>query len=53
MGKTLQVSLPDELNAEVSAAVASGDFACESDVIRAAVEEWRANHMIERIGVEN
>jgi len=52
MGKAVQVTLPDDLDAEVKAAVTRGDFANENEAITAAVDEWRANRMIEGIGVE-
>ncbi|WP_017664589.1 type II toxin-antitoxin system ParD family antitoxin [Porphyrobacter sp. AAP82] len=37
----ISVSLTGELLAEVQQAVASGDFASTSEVVRAALREWR------------
>lgn len=51
-GRTLQVSLPDELEAEVAAAVARGEYASEDEAIRGAVAEWHAQRLVEAIGVE-
>lgn len=50
--RTVQVSLPEELEAEVAAAVARGEFASESDAIRDAVAEWHTQRMVEAVGVE-
>lgn len=50
--RIVQVSLPRELEAEIAAAVARGEFASESDAIREAVAEWRAKRMIEGSGAE-
>ncbi|MGH6836601.1 MAG: ribbon-helix-helix domain-containing protein [Methylocella sp.] len=50
--RTLQVSLPDDLAAEVTAAVARGEYESESDAILVAVAEWRVQRLAETIGVE-
>jgi antitoxin ParD1/3/4 len=51
-GHVLQLSLPDDLAAEISAAVSRGEYACETDAILGAVEEWRAQRQFEAISEE-
>jgi antitoxin ParD1/3/4 len=51
-GHVVYLSLPDDLAAEISAAVARGEYACESDAVLGAVEEWRAQRQADVIGVE-
>lgn len=52
MTRTMQVSLPDELEAEVAAAVARGEYASEDGAIRGALVEWRAQRLAESIRIE-
>jgi Arc/MetJ-type ribon-helix-helix transcriptional regulator len=47
--RTLEVSLPDDLAAEVASA---GEYASESDAVLGAVAVWRAQRVAEMIGVE-
>lgn len=51
-GHLVQLSLPDDLAAEVSAAVERGEYATESDALLGAVEQWRAQRQADAIGVE-
>ncbi len=44
--RTLQVSLPDELAAEVASAVQRGEFVSESDAVLGAVAEWRLQRLV-------
>jgi len=41
-GRTLQVTLPAELDAEVAAAVSRGEYASAEDAVAGAVAEWGA-----------
>lgn len=50
--KSIQVSLPDELEAAVAAAVARGEYASRDDAIRDAVADWHAQRMIEAMGLD-
>jgi Arc/MetJ-type ribon-helix-helix transcriptional regulator len=50
--RTLEVSLPDDLAAEVASAVRRGEYASESDAVLGAVAEWRVQRVAEMIGVE-
>jgi antitoxin ParD1/3/4 len=54
MGKVEKVSiaLTEELAETVRAAVASGDFASSSEVVRAALREWRDRRERARAEVE-
>jgi antitoxin ParD1/3/4 len=54
MGKVEKVSiaLTEELAESVRAAVASGDFGSASEVVRAALREWRDRRDRERAEVE-
>lgn len=52
MGKIVQVALPDDLDAEVKAAVARGEFANEGEAICSAVADWRAQRKVDEIGVD-
>ncbi|PPD41355.1 MAG: type II toxin-antitoxin system ParD family antitoxin [Methylocystis sp.] len=51
-GHLVQISLPEDLAAEVSAAVERGEYASETDALLGAVEEWRAQRQVDAIGVE-
>lgn len=51
-GRVVHLSLPDDLAAEISAAVGRGEYASESDAVLGAVEEWRAQRQADAIGVE-
>jgi antitoxin ParD1/3/4 len=46
--RTLHISLPEELESEIAAAVACGEFRSEDDAIRAAVAQWRTERLVER-----
>ena len=50
--RTLEISLPDDLAAEVASAVARGEFTSESDAVLGAVGEWRVQRLAETNGVE-
>jgi len=50
--RTLHISLPEELESELAAAVDSGEFESENDAIRAAVAQWRAERLVERMSVD-
>jgi Arc/MetJ-type ribon-helix-helix transcriptional regulator len=50
--KKLEISLPDDLAAEVASAVARGEFTSESDAVLGAVVEWRVQRLAETNGVE-
>ncbi len=41
MGHTLRMTLPDELNAEMDAAVSRGEYASAEAIVVDAVEQWR------------
>jgi antitoxin ParD1/3/4 len=49
---TVHLTLPDDLAAEISAAVARGEYASETEALLGAVEEWRAQRSVEPIGLE-
>jgi antitoxin ParD1/3/4 len=49
--RTLDVSLPDDLAAEVASAVQRGEYASESDAVLGVVAEWRVQR-VAMIGVE-
>lgn len=51
-GHVIYLSLPDDLAAEISAAVGRGEYASERDAVLGAVEEWRAQRQADAIGVE-
>lgn len=51
-GHLVQLSLPEDLAAEVSAAVERGEYASEAEALLGAVEEWRAQRQVDAIGVE-
>ncbi|BDV34531.1 ribbon-helix-helix domain-containing protein [Methylocystis iwaonis] len=51
-GRVVHLSLPDDLAAEISAAVGRGEYASETDAVLGAVEEWRAQRQADAIGVE-
>ena len=42
-GRVLQVVLPDDLDAEISAAVSRGEYPSAAEAVAGAVEEWRAS----------
>jgi len=50
--RTLEVSLPDDLAAEVASAVQRGEYGSESEAVLGAVAEWRVQRVAEMIGVE-
>jgi antitoxin ParD1/3/4 len=50
--RTLQLSLPDELAAEIAAAVARGEYGSEKDAILGAVAEWRTRRQGETREIE-
>ena len=50
--RTLEVSLPDDLAAEVTSAVQRGEYASESDAVLGAVAEWRVRRVAEMVEVE-
>jgi antitoxin ParD1/3/4 len=50
--RTLEITLPDDLAAEVASAVACGEFASECDAVLGSVAEWRVERLAETIGVE-
>ena len=51
-GRIVHLALPDDLAAEISAAVERGEYASASEAVLGAVEEWRAQRHIESIGLE-
>jgi Arc/MetJ-type ribon-helix-helix transcriptional regulator len=51
-GHVVQLSLPDELAAEISEAVNRGEYANASDAVLGAIEEWPAHRKAEAIAVE-
>ena len=50
--RKLEVSLPDDLAAEVSSAVQRGEYVSGSDAVLGAVAEWRVQRLAEMLGVE-
>lgn len=46
-GRTLQVTLPVDVDAEIAAAVSAGEYATAEDVVTGAVEQWRANRRLD------
>lgn len=40
VSRVLQLTLPDELNAEISAAVSRGEYSSAEDVVADAVAQW-------------
>lgn len=51
-GHVLHLSLPDDLAAEIAAAVERGEYASEGEAVLGAVKEWRAQRQAEAIDVE-
>ena len=49
MGAKISISLTDEHAHLVNEAVASGDYASSSEVIREALRDWRAKHLLGRL----
>ena len=47
MGRTVQVTLPEELDAEVTAAVDAGEYASAADAIAEAVAAWTAGRHLD------
>ncbi len=45
--RTVQVTLPEDLDAAVAAAVDCGDYASADDVIAEAVAEWQAGRHLD------
>lgn len=52
MGRTLRVTLPDELEREVEAAVARGEYASEGEAICGAVAEWQGRRATQTLNVD-
>jgi antitoxin ParD1/3/4 len=48
----ISIALTDEMLASVKAAVASGDYASSSEVIRHALREWKTMRMRESQAIE-
>ena len=51
-GRTLQLSLPDELAAEIAGAGARGEYGSENDMVVGAVAEWLARRRAEETKIE-
>ena len=49
MGAKISISLTDEHARMISEAVASGDYASSSEVIREALRDWRGKRLIGRL----
>lgn len=49
MGAKISISLTDEHARLVSEAVASGDYASSSEVIREALRDWRGKRLLGRL----
>jgi antitoxin ParD1/3/4 len=45
--RTLKLTLPDDLDAEITAAVSRGEYESAEDVVVGAVAEWRASRRYE------
>jgi len=45
--RVLRVKLPDDLDAEVGAAIAAGEYASAEDAVVGAVAEWRAGRRLD------
>ncbi|MGD9656345.1 MAG: type II toxin-antitoxin system ParD family antitoxin [Methylocystis sp.] len=50
--RTLQISLPEELESELAAAVACGEYESENEAIGAAIAQWRTERLVERTDLE-
>ena len=50
--RMLRISLPKELESEIAAAVARGEFESEDDAIRAAVAQRRTERLVERTDLD-
>ncbi len=48
----ISVALPSEMVAAIRAAVESGDYATNSDVMRDALRDWRMRRRVEEIEIE-
>ncbi|HEX4860384.1 MAG TPA: type II toxin-antitoxin system ParD family antitoxin [Rhizomicrobium sp.] len=48
----ISVALPSEMVAAIREAVASGDYATNSDVMRDALRDWRMRRRVEEIELE-
>ena len=52
-GRTLQVTLPDDLEAEISAAVAQGEYASLEEAVIDALEDWTlSRRLLESLDAE-
>lgn len=45
--RTMELTLPDELDAEITAAVSHGEYASAEDAVAGAVAEWRAGRKLD------
>ena len=45
--RTLQLTLPDELDAEITAAVSHGEYASAEDAVARAVAEWSDSRQLD------
>jgi antitoxin ParD1/3/4 len=45
--RTLEVTLPDDLDAEIAAAVSCGEHASAEEVVAGAVAQWRASRRLD------
>jgi antitoxin ParD1/3/4 len=45
--RTLEVTLPDDLDAEIAAAVSCGEYASAEEVVAGAVAQWRASRRLD------
>ena len=43
--RSLQVLLPEDLDAEIAAAVSRGEYSSTDDAIAGAIEEWRVSRL--------
>ena len=51
--RTIELALPEELDAEITAAVADGEYATPDDAIVEALAEWRAGcHLDDSLDVD-
>jgi antitoxin ParD1/3/4 len=48
----ISVSLPSDLMADVRAAIAEGDYATTSEVLRDALRDWKLKRKVQGMGVE-
>lgn len=48
----ISVTLPSDMVAAIREAVASGDYACDSEVIRDALHDWTLRRKLEALEIE-